>query len=211
MFLSVIKGNSFISYIKAPKVCVILKKIQTGVDTMFDALKLKHLRKERKMSLKDLSEKSNVSISMISQIERKKTDPTLTTLYKICKGLNVSISSLLGNDQQSTHIIRKDSRKTLLFPQSHSTYELLTPITDGNIEMILIHLEPGQEDQPLVEHAGEECGHVLQGEMTVVLAGEKHVLREGDTIRFESTTPHRFFNHTEETSLSIWAMTGKIV
>ncbi|MEC5423102.1 XRE family transcriptional regulator [Virgibacillus sp. C22-A2] len=178
---------------------------------MFDETKIKSLRGEQNLSLKQLSEKSGVSVSMISQIERKKTDPTLTTLYKICKGLDVSISSLLQNDDHTTHIIRADKRKTLTFPQSHSKYELLTPITDGTIEMIIIHLEPGQEEKQLIEHSGEECGHVLKGEMTVLLGDTKHILNEGDTIRFKSTVPHRFFNHTEETTISIWAMTGRIV
>ncbi|MCJ0930007.1 XRE family transcriptional regulator [Virgibacillus halodenitrificans] len=178
---------------------------------MFDEKKIKNLRVAQNLSLKQLSEKSGVSVSMISQIERNKTDPTLTTLYKICKGLGVSISSFLEKDDQSAHIIRKNQRKTLLFPQSHTKYELLTPVTDGNIEMIKIHLEPGQDDKQLVVHEGEECGHVLRGEMTVILRDEEYILQEGDTIRFNSNTPHRFLNHTEETAVSVWAMTGRIV
>lgn len=176
---------------------------------MFEEKKIKNLRIAQNLSLKQLSERSGVSVSMISQIERKKTDPTLTTLYKICNGLGVSISSFLESDDQSTHIIRKNKRKTLTFPQSHSKYELLTPITDGNIEMIRIYLEPGQDDQRLVKHTGEECGHVLKGEMTIVLGDKQHILHEGDTIRFNSNVPHRFLNHTDETAISIWAMTGR--
>ncbi|GIN87458.1 transcriptional regulator [Heyndrickxia sporothermodurans] len=178
---------------------------------MFDGTKIRNLRLAQKLSLKELAEKSGVSTSMISQIERKNTDPTLTTLYKLCKGLDVSISSLLENDEDSTHIIRKDERKTLNFPQSHSSYQLLTPITEGTIEMIMIHLEPGQTDQQLVEHSGEECGYILQGKMTVILADKEYVLSEGDSIRFKSTIPHRFFNHSTETTISIWAMTGRVL
>lgn len=178
---------------------------------MFEEKKIKDLRIAQNLSLKQLSDKSGVSVSMISQIERKKTDPTLTTLYKICNGLGVSISSFLESDDQSTHIVRKDQRKTLNFPKSHSKYELLTPITDGNIEMIRIYLEPGQEDQQLVKHAGEECGHMLEGEMTIVLGDKQHTLHEGDTIRFDSNVPHRFLNHTDKTAISIWAMTGRIL
>lgn len=178
---------------------------------MFDGAKIKNLRLAQNLSLKELADKSGVSVSMISQIERRNTDPTLTTLYKLCKGLNVSISSLLENDEQSTHIIRKDDRKTLIFPQSHSKYQLLTPITEGTIEMIMIHLEPGQEDQQLVEHSGEECGLILKGNMTVILGDNKYILYEGDSIRFKSTTPHRFYNHSTETCISIWAMTGQVL
>ncbi|WOV86651.1 XRE family transcriptional regulator [Sporosarcina oncorhynchi] len=178
---------------------------------MFDGQKIKKLRTEQRLSLKDLSDRSGVSVSMISQIERRNTDPTLTTLYKLCKGLDVSISTLLGTDEQALQLVRKDERKTINFPQSNSKYELLTPINEGTIEMIQIHLEPGQEDQQLVEHAGEECGYVLQGEMTIVLGDDEHILYEGDSIRFKSMTPHRFFNHTDETTISVWAMTGRVL
>ena len=182
-----------------------------GAGNMFDGQKIKKLRTEQRLSLKDLSDRSGVSISMISQIERRNTDPTLTTLYKLCKGLEVSISTLLGTDEQALQLVRKDERKTINFPQSNSKYELLTPINEGTIEMIQIHLEPGQEDQQLVEHAGEECGYVLQGEMTIVLGDVEYILYEGDSIRFKSMTPHRFFNHTEETTISVWAMTGRVL
>lgn len=175
---------------------------------MFDGQKIKRLRAERALSLKELSEKSGVSVSMISQIERRNTDPTLTTLYKLCTGLNISIAALLGTDEPSTQIIRQDERKSFHFPFSHSKYELLTPTNKGEIEMIMIYLEPGQEDQQLVEHSGEECGLVLEGEMTIHLNEESYILRAGDSIRFKSTLPHRFYNHSESRTVSVWAMTG---
>ncbi|WP_060207478.1 helix-turn-helix domain-containing protein [Sporosarcina koreensis] len=178
---------------------------------MFDGQKIRKLRSEQNLSLKDLSDKSGVSVSMISQIERRNTDPTLTTLYKLCKGLDVSISTLLGADEQALQLVRKNDRKSVNFPQSHSKYELLTPINEGTIEMIMIHLEPGQVDQQLVEHSGEECGYVVKGEMTIVLGDAEYILYEGDSIRFKSTTPHRFFNHSKETAISVWAMTGRVL
>lgn len=178
---------------------------------MFDGRKIRQLRAELKLSLKELSEKSDVSVSMISQIERRNADPTLTTLYKICKGLDVSISTLLGTDKETTQIVRKNERKTITFPNSHAKYELLTPINEGTIEMIMIHLEPGQEDQQLVEHSGEESGLVLKGEMTIILEDEEFLLKEGDSIRFKSSIPHRFFNHTNETAISVWGMTGRVL
>lgn len=178
---------------------------------MFDGQKIKKLRSEQNLSLKELSDKSGVSVSMISQIERRNTDPTLTTLYKLCKGLDVSISTLLGADEQALQLVRKIDRKSINFPQSNSKYELLTPINEGTIEMLMIHLEPGQVDQQLVEHSGEECGYVVKGEMTIVLGDAEYILYEGDSIRFKSTTPHRFFNHSKETAISVWAMTGRVL
>lgn len=178
---------------------------------MFDGNKIRQLRNDLNLSLKDLSERSQVSSSMISQIERGNTDPTLTTLYKICNGLNVSISTLLGTDEDTVQVVRENERKTIHFPNPQTKYELLTPINNGEIEMILISLEPGQTEKQLVEHAGEEAGLVLSGEMKLLLDGEEIILRKGDSIRFKSTIPHRLFNHTNETVISVWAMTGKVL
>lgn len=178
---------------------------------MFDGHKIRQLRSEMNLSLKELAEKSTVSISMISQIERGNTDPTLTTLYKICNGLDISISTLLGTDKDTAQVIRRDERKTISFPTSQSKYELLTPINEGAVEMIMIHLEPGQEDKSLVEHSGEEAGIVMEGEVTVILNHEEILLQQGDSIRFKSSIPHRLVNHSNKTSVSLWAMTGRVL
>ncbi|WP_057776289.1 helix-turn-helix domain-containing protein [Cytobacillus dafuensis] len=177
---------------------------------MLEGNRVRLLRNEQKISLKELSEKSGVSVSMISQIERGNTDVTLTTLYKICKGLGVSISTLLFTKEETARIIKKKNRKTIVFPSSNTKYQLLTPNHDGSLEMILVELEPGQTDRKLVEHQGEECGVVLEGSLTVILGDEEFYLEEGDSIYFNSLTPHRFLNNSSNRSLSIWAMSKNV-
>ena len=161
---------------------------------MFDGQKIRKLRSEQKLSLKDLSDKSGVSISMISQIERRNTDPTLTTLYKLCKGLDVSISTLLGADEQALQLVRKSDRKTINFPSPILNMSCLPLSMKELLRLIYDPFGAGQVDQQLVEHSGEECGYVVKGEMTIVLGDAEYILYEGDSIRFKSSTPHRFFN-----------------
>lgn len=173
---------------------------------MFNGAKLKKIRLEKGLSLQQLSEKSNVSVSMLSQIERMNADPTMTTLLKICKGLNITLTSLIAEEDEKQFIVRKDSRKTIMLPNSKVIYQLLSRSSAGNLEMLLVELKPGQEDRQQVTHVGEECGIVIKGELTVVLGDEEYILHEGDSIHFDSTIPHRFLNHTNESSISIWAM-----
>ncbi|MDI6880116.1 MAG: cupin domain-containing protein, partial [Desulfitobacteriaceae bacterium] len=59
----------------------------------------------------------------------------------------------------------------------------------------------------LLAHQGEECGVIIQGEMTVVVGEREYLLKEGDSIYFDSTIPHRFFNHGDKVAIGIWAMT----
>jgi transcriptional regulator with XRE-family HTH domain len=174
---------------------------------MFDGTKIKRIRQKQNLSLKQLSESSGVSVGMISQIERMKTDPTMTTLYKLCKGLNITIASLFTDTEESQRVVRSDNRKTIMLSNSKVKYQLLTPNSKGELEMLLVELEPGQEDRQGITHTGEECGFVIKGQITVVLGEEEYILNEGDSIHFSSTIPHRFINHTEESSVSVWAMT----
>ena len=176
---------------------------------MFDGGKIRRLRMERDDSLKVLAEKAGVSTSIISKVERNNVDPSITLLYKICNGLNVSITELLGESTNTSSVLRKEDRKVVSFPKSNSKYEFLTPIHNGELEMIQIILEAGQSDKKLVSHTGEECGVVLKGAMTVILDQEEHILHEGDSICFNSQIPHRFINHTEKQSISIWSMNNQ--
>jgi transcriptional regulator with XRE-family HTH domain len=174
---------------------------------MFDGSKLKKIRMDKNLSLQQLSESCGVSIGMLSQIERKKADPTMTTLLKICKGLDITIASLLSYQEEAQLVVRKNARKTIMLPNSKVKYQLLSPNSKSNLEMLLIELEPGQEDRQRITHYGEECGFVISGELTIILGEEEYILQEGDSIQFDSTIPHRFVNHTNETCISIWAMT----
>ena len=171
--------------------------------------RVKMIRKEKQLSLQKLSEKSGISISMISQIERGNTDVTLTTLYKLCKGLDVTITSILEEEEEAIRIIRSEERKIVNFPEINTKYHLLTPNRSGQMEMILIEMGPGQVDRQLVEHEGEECGVVIEGSLTVVIGDQEYLLEKGDSIYFNSQIPHRFLNIASEKSVSIWTMSKK--
>ncbi|MBO8156993.1 MAG: helix-turn-helix transcriptional regulator [Bacillaceae bacterium] len=177
------------------------------LDMKFDIRKIRELRKVKNLSLQELSKRSGVSAGMISQIERGNADPTITTLYKLCKGLDITIGELLLNDVHSDLVVRKSERKIMTLPDSKATYQLLTSGIRTNLEMIMVELEPNQQDRQLISHKGEECGFVLKGSLTVVLGDEEYHLNEGDSITFNSSIPHRFINNGSGTSISIWAMT----
>jgi transcriptional regulator with XRE-family HTH domain len=181
---------------------------------MFNGTKLRNLRKEKGMSLQELSACSGVSAGMISQIERGNADPTMTTLYKICKGLNITLAALIDDEKEQDdvvqfdrRVVRRDLRKTIILPNSKVKYQLLSSSLKNDIEMLLVELEPNQQDRKLITHHGEECGFVMQGKLLVILGEEEYLLNEGDSISFKSTIPHRFINPGNEKSISIWAMT----
>ncbi|TMV45448.1 cupin domain-containing protein [Paenibacillus mesophilus] len=178
----------------------------------FNGQKLRTIRKQRGLTMQQLAEQANVSTGQISQIERGQVIPTLVLFWKLCKVLDVPLHVFFEDDngQDDEHVVvRKDQRKQIHFPNSNVVYHSLTPHSKGELDFLLIEIQPGEahEREQQVSHGGEECGFVQQGQLTVLYGDKRYVLEAGDSISFQSTVPHRFMNEGTETSISIWAMT----
>lgn len=176
----------------------------------FDHDRLREIRQQKGMTIKNLADACSVSPSLISQVERGKVTPTLTVFWRICNALDTHMQDFFEKrDAEETMVVRRGQRKIIQLPDSHLRYQLLSPNLKGQIEFLLVEINPGQAHDPegLVTHAGEECGYVLEGELIVRLDDQEIHLYEGDSISFQSSTPHRFANPSDVTSRSIWAMT----
>ncbi|MGE5632316.1 MAG: helix-turn-helix domain-containing protein [Caulobacteraceae bacterium] len=168
---------------------------------------IRKLRRKQDISIEQLAEKTGLSTGLISQLERDITGPSVASLWKIAKALNVSINYFFEEFEDNNPIVRKSERKKIQLPNSNITYELLCPNLRKAIEMLLVKIEPGEcstEDQ--ISHEGEECGIVLQGTIKIRWGDKEYLLEEGDSIYFDSTVPHRYVNCGDTTAISIWAM-----
>lgn len=169
--------------------------------------KIRSLRHKQKISIEQLSEMTRLSKGLISQIERDITGPSVASLWKISKALNVTMNYFFDEFEDSDPVVRKDERKKIMLTKTNRTYELLCPNLKKAIEMLLIEIEPFKcNTDELISHEGEECGVVIKGSLRV-LSGEKvYDLNEGDSIYLDSTIPHRYINAGEDMSISVWAM-----
>ena len=77
------------------------------------AKNLKAFRESKKLSLEKVAEITGVSKTMIGQIERGESSPTITTIWKIANGLKISFTSLINNPQPDTKVILKSDVQTL--------------------------------------------------------------------------------------------------
>ncbi|RKD31948.1 cupin domain-containing protein [Thermohalobacter berrensis] len=172
--------------------------------------KIRSLRKSMNMSISDLSKKSGISTGLISQIERNMVVPSIESLWKISKGLNVSIGYFFNekNKVPINPIVRKDQRKKIITANSNAIYELLVPDLNRKIEFLYITIEPGDSTtKELIQHEGEECGIVIKGKLLIKTELKDYILEEGDSIYLDSSTPHRYINIGDKPCISIWAMT----
>ncbi len=158
--------------------------------------RIKSIRKRNGLTLQELAEKSGVSATAISAIERNVSSPTVTTLASIARALGESISSLLGENEVSFIITRVGNREALATGMRSATLQSLASGLPGQrfVPMISI-LQPGATSGADYEsHRGEEFFLVMRGAIEVEMNGTVSRLEEGDALYFRSNTPYRWKN-----------------
>jgi transcriptional regulator with XRE-family HTH domain len=169
---------------------------------------IRSLRTRRNQRLSDLAERVGVSISYLSQVERDKIAPSISSLTRIAEGLDTTVPQLFDAmaARKRVAVVRHGQRKVLAYPGSTAQNEMLTPDLSGSLQVIWSALDPGKKS-PVLQHPGEECGVVLRGALTVWVGEEKFVLQEGDSITFKGDCPHRYENHGNTRVEAIWCIT----
>ncbi len=153
-------------------------------------------RRSGKMRLSDLAEKTRLSVSFLSQVERGIVNPSINSLRKIALALDTTLSSFLDEPKVTEGpVVRKEDRKILVKRDSRLTYQLLSSDRDHRIEFLLTRLEVGASsaNSPMA-HKGDEAALVLQGGCAFDLGNDRYDLKEGDSIYITENTPHRFTN-----------------
>ncbi len=177
---------------------------------------VRQLRIDRGLTLEDLSARSGCSLGSLSQIERGLGNPSFATLVRIAHALRVSVAQLveLGPDLKPTisPVVRGDQRRRLnphnAIHGDGTTYELLTPDLDHQLEVLYVNVPPGMstEATPFV-HEGEEVGYIVSGTHEVHVDGVTHTLEAGDSISYASTVPHWYRNAGNVVVEAIWIIT----
>jgi transcriptional regulator with XRE-family HTH domain len=163
--------------------------------------RVKRLREEKKFTLREVSRRSGVSATQISDIERNLTAPTVPTLMKIIAALGADMSIFFErNNHKSVSVVRKDERQQFIDRQNHVFLESLSNgITDTKLKVILAHPPPGAENiRGGYQHPGEELIYVIKGKVQVTIAGASYILEPGDSIHFRGELRHTIKNITKK-------------
>lgn len=154
---------------------------------------LKKLRKDKKMTLKELSGKSGLSISFISQIERNLRTLTFTSLKKISEALDVNVNFFFDD----SHTGPVDTASL----NGNFSYKDLS----GNMENPIftpaeVELKAGESQHSPYTHRGQEFIYVLSGALEVNIRGEQKTLETGESIHIDSKVEHEWYNDTAEST-----------
>ncbi|GIN86270.1 transcriptional regulator [Heyndrickxia sporothermodurans] len=163
------------------------------------AKNLKAIREKEKLSLEKVSELSGVSKTMIGQIERGESSPTITTIWKIANGLKISFTALINNPQPDIKIVRRDEIQVLT--EDNGRYKVYPsfPFTeDSRFEIYTVEIEKeGELHADSHKEGTEEFITVFDGEVTIRVNGCEYQLKRGDSIRFKADRPHTYYNSGE--------------
>jgi transcriptional regulator with XRE-family HTH domain len=162
------------------------------------AEEVKHLRKQRHLSLEQFAALSGVSRSMISKIERCEAVPSTTVLARIAEALGVTFSQLMAPAvEQEILLIPAASQPVLRDEASGFTRRCISPVLPGRgIDWVRNALPPGGTTGEFVAHRRgvEEYIYVLGGRMKAVIGARTLMLSEGDSIYFQADVAHEFTN-----------------
>jgi transcriptional regulator with XRE-family HTH domain len=156
---------------------------------------LARARKGR-FTLEELALASGLSTGLISQIERGLGNPSFTTLLKLANALQVPWHDLFtGPVSETPGLVRASARKRLVLPDEDLTYELLTPDFQGDLVVLRAHI-PAHFDNTTrpFRHPGEECVHLLSGNLHVLVGAQMIELATGDSLTYDSGMPHGWRN-----------------
>ncbi|QOR70951.1 cupin domain-containing protein [Ruania alkalisoli] len=160
--------------------------------------RLRDLRAEQDLSLRALAERTGLSATLLSQIERGKVEPSLKSLRLLASVLGQSVGELFDSSESLTvRISRPGERSRITSPRGYIQYERLAP-SNGQLEVLRGVLAPGEvsSDEPW-SHPSIECVVVLAGTLTVHVAETAHEVTAGESVTFDSRQPHRYQNVTD--------------
>jgi len=155
---------------------------------------LKSIRKEQNLTLDEAAIATGVSKPMLGQIERGKSNPTVSTLWKIAAGLKVPFSEFMKEPEVNYQIISPADLEPILECNEEMKIYTLFPY-NNNFEILYVDLEPGCiHFSPKHPNEVEEYIFVIKGDLQVKIGGETILLKEGDALKFRANVDHEYSN-----------------
>ena len=174
---------------------------------------IRALRKTRSMTIVDLAANLGRSIGWLSQVERGQTEPAIADLKKLARLFGIPVSFFFRNEaapeRERGRIVRASSRAILGSNEDGLTEELLSPDLSGEFEMIRSVFAPGAKSEQFPPRAAQDGGYLVSGRLMLVIEGESHELKTGDSFGFQNQC-YRWENPGIDACVVIWVISPPI-
>ena len=173
--------------------------------------KIKDLRTEKSLSLKELSEKSGISAAAIHKIEANGIIPTITTMMKIADSLGKNVSYFIEEDRKDNDVVfvPANRREPILTFKKGLDLMGISAKQYGDFIMtaayatVAVGASSGRNP---MKHQGEELVYCLQGKIEFKIKRDTYVLSAGDSINFRTNIDHKWKNIGNKEAKLIWVL-----
>jgi transcriptional regulator with XRE-family HTH domain len=186
--------------------------------------RLAAIRGRQGVKVSALAREIGVTASLISQIERGQSRPSVSTLFALAEALGTPVDAFFRDAAdapvppaalraaEARMPAGEPGRRYMLHPDERAVididggvrWERLTPTALGDVDFLELVYAPGAESNAsLYRHPGTEMVLVLSGQLDIFVGFERYELTPGDSICFSSTLPHRYVNPRDEEARAI--------
>ncbi|MEX0999241.1 MAG: cupin domain-containing protein [Thermodesulfobacteriota bacterium] len=190
-----------------------MDKERTQIDHIISKLgeKIKYLRTEKSLSLKDLSGRSGISAAAIHKIESNGIIPTITTMMKIADALGRDVNYFIEQAKEDKDVVfvSAKEREPILTFKKGLELSGISAKKYGDFIMTAAYavLEVGASSgKKPMKHRGEELVYCLQGKVEFQMKGETYILGPGDSLNFRTQIDHKWKNVADKKAKLIWVL-----
>lgn len=165
---------------------------------------IKRYRRHNNLTLKELAQRTGLSVGYLSNVERDQTSPTFDNLCAICDALSISVEDLLRHRQTYNPCIKKKNRKPIYPKDYRFQYEYITGTHLPMVGICMTLPADYRGEEISNGHDTDEYGIVVKGALIFEIEGETFLLQDGDAIYVKARTLHKWRNVGEGECISYW-------
>ena len=185
--------------------------------------RLRAERKSKHMTVREIARRVGVSPSLISQIERDKVNPSVSTLWSLVSVLGLQMGELFSEVPPPRGIepvavvtsngpVTGPGTRSVIDLETGVRWERLTAAHDAVVEFLTVVYPPGAascDEDSLVRHGGKEYGYVTSGRLGVRIGFDEYDLGPGMAVSLDASAPHRLWAIGDQPAEAIWVVVGR--
>ena len=168
--------------------------------------KLKEMRQQKNLTQEELADRCELTKGYISQLENDLTSPSIATLVDLLNALGSNLSDFFHEESEEKIVF---TEAEYIEKQSDGMlWNWVIPNAQKNMmEPVLVELEAGASTPADFPHEGEEFGFVLEGRISVMIAGKRHAAKKGESFYFTANKEHYIVNTGKGRAKFVWIST----
>ena len=172
--------------------------------------RLRELRQGIGVSMRALARMSGLSANALSMIERGRTSPSVSTLYKLASAIGVPITAFFREEPSQSEVVFRKSGERTRVPFMRGLWEGLGGESFiGRVEPFMLTLESGASSGPFgIIHSGHEFVFCMRGQLGYEIENEHYLLEQGDCLLFAAEFRHRWRNPGKTVTNALVVLSG---